>query len=234
MQTIVLYGHILSGAIAILTGFTAMLVRKGSPLHRQCGNVFFVTMIGMGLGAAYLGFMQNSSGDIVSGVLVVYLVVTAWLTVKRKPDSIGAIEYGAFIVVSIGVFVSAYSVYMASVSDTGRYNGNTTVIHGIGFFVLALMAAGDLNNILSRGLSGKQRLARHLWRMCFAVFVAAGPIFIARIDVFPEFISTTIGRQLLFAVPFVPILLLCYWLIRIRFARSFNSLRTQTEPVRFL
>ena len=37
-----------------------------------------------------------------------------------------------------------------------------------------LAALGDLSVILRRGLIGAQRIARHLWRMCFGLFIAVG------------------------------------------------------------
>jgi len=61
-----------------------------------------------------------------------------------------------------------------------------------------------------------QRLARHLWRMCFALFIAAGSFFSIRervTRVFPEPFTTGRMRAL-------PILLLFgtmfYWLWRVR------------------
>jgi len=35
------------------------------------------------------------------------------------------------------------------------------------------------------GISGTKRLARHLWRMCFALFIASASVFLARPHLFP-------------------------------------------------
>jgi hypothetical protein len=37
---------------------------------------------------------------------------------------------------------------------------------------MLLAAAGDLRMLLRGGLFGAQRIARHLWRMCFGLFIA--------------------------------------------------------------
>ena len=95
---------------------------------------------------------------------------------------------------------------------------------GIMSFVLAtvliLAATGDVR-IMRFGLPrGGPRLARHLWRMCFALFIAAGSFFSIRARVakiLPEPFTTGPMRAL-------PILLLFgamfYWLWRVRSRRT--------------
>ena len=60
-------------------------------------------------------------------------------------------------------------------------------IGGVPFFVsffmatiLALAAAGDVRMWRSAALPAAVRIARHLWRMCFALFIAAGSFFSIR------------------------------------------------------
>jgi len=50
------------------------------------------------------------------------------------------------------------------------------------------------------GVSGRQRVVRHLWRMCFGLFIATGSFFIGQPQVFPAFIRRT---NLLF-IPGIP------------------------------
>jgi len=86
--------------------------------------------------------------------------------------------------------------------------------------VLLLAAIGDVR-IMRFGLPrGGPRLARHLWRMCFALFIAAASFFSVRArvaKVLPEPFTTAPMRAL-------PILLLFgamfYWLWRVRGRRT--------------
>src|SRR5437588_621089 len=103
--------HIAGGTLALLSGFPAIFLRKGSPAHRVAGNIFVVSMIVLG------------------------------------------------------------------------------------------------------GLSGTQRLIRHLSRMCFALFVAAGSVFLARAHLFPAFIRKS---GTLFILSFLPLLLMVFWRLRVR------------------
>src|SRR5262249_57050439 len=86
--------------------------------------------------------------------------------------------------------------------------------------VMILAAAGDMRTIRFGMPGGRPRLARHLWRMCFALFIAAGSFFSIRTRVakiLPEPFTTAPMRAL-------PILLLFgamfYWLGRVRGRRQ--------------
>jgi hypothetical protein len=86
--------------------------------------------------------------------------------------------------------------------------------------VMTLAAIGDIRVLRSGGLRGGPRLARHLWRMCFALFIAAGSFFSIQervAKVLPEPFTTGPMRAL-------PILLLFgamfYWLWRVRGRRT--------------
>jgi hypothetical protein len=76
---------------------------------------------------------------------------------------------------------------------------------------------GDIRMLLRRGISGTQRIARHLWRMCFALFIAAASIFLARQQVFPDLLRRT---GVLMGLSFLPLALMIFWLIRVRFTNT--------------
>jgi len=40
--------------------------------------------------------------------------------------------------------------------------------------VMLLAGAGDVRMLVRGGVLGAKRIARHLWRMCFGLFIAAG------------------------------------------------------------
>jgi hypothetical protein len=69
-------------------------------------------------------------------------------------------------------------------------------------------------------MSCTQRIARHLWRMCFAFFIASASIFLARAHLFPAFMRST---GMLYLLSLFPLLLMIFWLIRIRFARALTA-----------
>jgi len=88
------------------------------------------------------------------------------------------------------------------------------------FGSLALLAAaGDIRMLLRGGVFGVPRIARHLWRMCFALFVAYASLFLARPHLFPAVLSRT---HVLFVLGVLPLILMIFWLVRVRFKNAFK------------
>jgi hypothetical protein len=79
--------------------------------------------------------------------------------------------------------------------------------------VILFAAIGDLRAIRAGGLQGSRRLARHLWRMCFGLFIATGSFFLGQMKFIPEPVRFV---PLLLALAFAPILFLFYWMWRVR------------------
>ena len=77
-------------------------------------------------------------------------------------------------------------------------------------------SAGDLRVLRSGPLRGAPRLKRHLWRMCFALFIAAGSFFSIRSRVariLPEPFLSAPMRALPVVLVFAAMF---YWLWRVR------------------
>ncbi len=91
--------HIAGGAIGLLSGTVAVIARKGGPLHRKAGTVFVGSMMVMATFAIYLGFvLPGQMLNVFIGVFALYLVTTAWMTVRRREDSSVVFERFALFV----------------------------------------------------------------------------------------------------------------------------------------
>jgi hypothetical protein len=77
----------------------------------------------------------------------------------------------------------------------------------------------DLTVIRRRGLAGPPRIARHLWRMCAALFVATSSFFIGQQKVMP---AAWHGSPVLLALGVAPLALMAFWLVWIRLSRRFR------------
>jgi len=87
-------------------------------------------------------------------------------------------------------------------------------------------SAGDIR-LGSGPLQGAPRIARHLWRMCFALFIAALSFFIGQAKVFPKPLQVP-G---LLAIPVLAVLVtMVYWLWRVRARRSDRRLARVLAP----
>jgi len=94
------------------------------------------------------------------------------------------------------------------------------------YFVLCsaglLSAAGDLRMRWRGGLYGRQRILRHLWRMCFAWFIASGSVFLARPHLFPAILRETYALVFLGVLP---LLLMIFWWVHLRCSSIFKRKR---------
>jgi hypothetical protein len=56
--------------------------------------------------------------------------------------------------------------------------------------------------------------------MCFALFIAASSIFLARQQLFPAILQRT---GVFYFLSFLPLLLMIFWMLRVRFTNAFKS-----------
>jgi uncharacterized membrane protein len=208
-QTIVLIAHIGAGIFAILSGFTALFAAKGERLHRASGNIYALFMCLTAASASLLGFIGGDMNDVITGVLVVYLVATAWMAAKRQDNESGQFEKVAFLAAVIGVGILVYISFNVPSRTSQQVGIGPSLIFAAVFALAALL---DLRVILRGGLSGKHRIARHLWRMCLGMFIATGSFFLGQMQVFPE----PLQRIEIMAAPVVlVILMMVFWLSRV-------------------
>ena len=236
--------HICAGTFALFSGAAAMSFRKGSHWHRVAGNVFIVSMLCMASAAVYLALLKHQMGNVFGGCLTFYLVTTAWLTARRRDGETRIFDWGALLAaLAIGATIMSYGVQKA----TGKPGLNDGVPVGMYFFlssVVLLAAAGDLRMLLGGGVSGTQRLVRHLWRMCFALFIASGSFFLGpanrplrllrAVGLKQQLFAALLGKNALLFLAVLPLILMIFWLVRVRFTNSYkkavSSHRTQEEP----
>ena len=209
--------HIVAGGLAIILGTVALLVKKGGWIHRRAGLLFVSAMLVMGTTGATLGFLKSPTDpNVFGGLMVLYFVGTALTTVRPVSPRMRWINIAA-LVIAVGV-ASADIVF-----GVQAWNSPHHALHGVPFFmsfflatILLLSASGDVRIMRSGVPRGGPRLARHLWRMCFALFIAAGSFFSIRARVakiLPEPFTTAPMRALPIILVFVAMF---FWLWRVR------------------
>ena len=216
----ILLFHICAGTSGLLSGAAAISFRKGSRRHRVAGNVFVISMLSLSSSGAFLAFMKSQMNNVFGGVLTFYLVATAWVTARRRDGETGIFDWVALLVaLALGAVIVTYGLEAAN-SQTGLKGG---IPAGMYFFlgsVALLSAAGDVRMLLRGGVFGAQRIARHLWRMCYALFIASGSLFLGQQQVFPAFLRRT---NVLFVPAVLPLILMIFWSIRVRFTNAYKG-----------
>ena len=217
--------HVAAASLALVTGAIALSVKKGGRLHRTSGVVFVYAMLAMCASALVAALIKGQITNVIAALTTAYLVATGLLTVRRGSVALSRWDVGLMA----GAFLLGATCLTTAIV---AFASPTHTIFGYPFFpfllfsVLSLSgAAGDLRVIRSGALRAGRRLARHLWRMCMALFIAAASFFSIRARVaaiLPESLTTPLAR----AVPVVLVLVaMVYWLWRLR-------LRSRTIPAR--
>ena len=214
--------HILAGALALVFGYVALFAVKGATLHRRSGLFFVYAMVALGLTGALTAALRDSQVSVVAGLLTVYFVTTALLTVRPRTEGSRGID----IALALGaVLVSVLAFKTGSDSaKTGRPESAPMFIFGV---VGLLAVAGDSRVIRGSALQGPRRIARHLWRMCFAMWVAAASFFWGPRGRVPEAIRIP---PLLAVAVLTPVAVMLYWLWRVRIRQSLRGL-VQAAPI---
>jgi uncharacterized membrane protein len=206
--------HILAGGIALVAGAVALSAAKGGRLHRRSGLLFVYAMVTMALGGAVIALVRGAAPSInaPAGFTTTYLVITALTAVRPGSPRLRRIEAAAMAFGFTMGMVSVLSGLVTLATATGAARGMAYPLFMFGAAGL-LCARADLRTLRGGRLQGPARLARHLWRMCLAMFIATGSFFLGQAQVFPDAIRTS-G---LLALPVVAVIAVtAYWLWRVR------------------
>jgi len=213
--------HITAGSLALLTGYVALFARKGDVLHRRSGTLFVYTMLAMCAAGATLALVRRSGilVNVPASVTTAYLVWTSMASVRPT--------WGGSRRVQIAALIAALLVALGTLAFGLRQVITGERLYGLPAFPFFLFGitgivavAGDIRVLRDGARRGRARLVRHLWRMTFALFIAAMSFFLGQAKVIPKPIR--IG-PLLAIPPVTALLVLLWWLWRLRA----NSARTE-------
>ena len=219
-----MYVHILGGSIALISGAFALYALKGDKLHRISGRVFIAAMLLMAASAMPLALAAQERTSAMGALLVAYLVLTSLATV-RPPAARFEWSLGASLLSAIAIAAMFLALALEGFnSPSGTIDGLPPQPMLVFATVAILAGLGDLRMMLARQVSRPYRIARHLWRMCFALLMAAVSFFFGQAQVIPELIRHT---PLLAIPPLTVVVLMIYWMIRVRLGKRFRG-KSQT------
>ena len=216
--------HATMGVTALTSGIIAIATRKGGNVHRRAGTVFVYAMIAMGLTAVGISLYERKN-DVLGGALAAYLVFTGWTTLRPMRGAARGINIALMILTMIFV-AGPYRRAMIALGMPGSQLDGVPA--GMMFFlatVFLLAAIGDFRMLFAGGVEGSRRLARHLWRMCFGLFIASGSFAAQLVKmsfVPPQFRSMPV----ILLLGGGPLVVLVYWMWRIRWKANVDAVVT--------
>ena len=214
--------HIVAGSVSLIAGYIALFAGKGALLHRKAGMVFvyaILTMCIMGFVIA-VGLSRAPGVNAPAAVMTAYFVVTSLTTVRPAASGGRWLLIGGMIV-AFAVAAVDLGFGVEAIQNGGRREG----IPAFPFFLFGTMgllaSAGDFRVLRNGALVGARRLARHLWRMTFALLVASMSFFFGQAKVIPKPIRIP---ALLAIPPLLALAALLYWMWRVRVRRSLRGM----------
>jgi hypothetical protein len=183
--------------------------------------------------AVYLAIVRHQPSNIRGGIFTFYLIGTAWLTARRSDGATRRFDWVVLLIpLALGIvtWINGLSIVRSGVDSPDGVPVGMTFFLGS---VMLLAAAGDLRMLVAGGVVGAKRIARHLWRMCFGLFIAAGSFFLGPSNRPLRLLSAAgLGQHLspaLFStgvylfLTLLPLILLVYWLVRVRVTNFYKG-----------
>jgi uncharacterized membrane protein len=215
-MTATLVVHIVAGGLGLIAGYVALYATKGGSLHRRSGSVFVYAMLTMSLAGALISAARGiaMAVNIPASVLTAYLVLTSIITLKPEGTTPRWLDR---LLMTIAFVLGFTCIALAFSAGPFAF---PLIMFGS---VATIGAFGDLKVMRIGKLQGAPRLRRHLWRITYALFIAAMSFFIGQAKVIPE----PIRIRPLLALPVLAVLFtLFYWLWRTRRTRARRPLVT--------
>lgn len=210
ISKIILAIHILAGSVSIVSGMIALFAKKGARWHIKTGNIFFYAMLVMSITAVFLAWYQPYRTSLYVGFLTLYLVTTAQRTLQNVGGKNTYFEPLALVYI-LGLFAAGV-IFCNQLLVAGKKLG---MIDYFLFFYTGMAGLGallDITVVYRGGIYGRKRMARHVWRMCFALWIATGSLFLGQTKVFPKIIRD----PLLLSTPVILVIVMWFfWLIKV-------------------
>jgi len=229
----ILIAHICAGTLGLVSGAAALAFRKGSPRHILAGQVFVGSMLTMAAGAVYLAIVKHQQNNLGGGIFTFYLILTAWLTARRREGETSRLDWALLLIpLALGIFAWTSGV-KALRSHQDLPGGVPVGMHLFMASIMVLAAVGDTRMLMRGGIAGTQRIVRHLWRMCFGLFIAAGSFFLgpsnrplrlfSTLRLSQYLPSALFSTNLYLILTILPLAFLIFWLVRVRLTNAFSG-----------
>jgi hypothetical protein len=208
--------HIIAASLGLISGAIALVAAKGLPLHRKSGIVFVYAILTMCATAVVSATVKGQATNVMAGLMTSYLVLTALFTVRPATAGSRRRDIALMLMALTLGLATMVGGFVAVASPDGKLWG----LPSFPFFLFGVLGLsggiGDWKTLRQGTLRGAPRLARHLWRMSMAMFIATASFFSIRARVaaiFPAPLTTPLARTL--PILFV-LAMMFYWLWRIR------------------
>ena len=227
MEASLLFVHIFTAGSALAAGFLALYAEKGKWIHRRFGRAFAYAMMVMTVTATTMALtFRPNRVNVIAASVTFYLVCTGLLVVIRRVQDSRRLHL-ALLVLGLLATVRAWALgFMAM----GLPEHVLDQIPAMGIFMFATVGTlgvlGDLRLLRAGAIEGTARLRRHLWRMTYAMWIATTSFFFGQAKFIPKPIRI---KPLLAALGVAPLVVLIYWMWRVRLRKRLSGITLASQ-----
>ena len=160
------YGHILLGLVALSAILIAFFTRKGSPIHKLAGRVFFVSLAIVCISSIGMLIVNFIPPLLVATVASFSAVCSAILALRQTTKKVIQLEYISSAVLLIALIVFLVIGFTEAAQGTIPFFG-PIIIAIIPVFLLF----NDAKWFRNQSKRTELRIARHLHHMIWAVVI---------------------------------------------------------------
>lgn len=163
LQELLLYLHIAAGFSALVAAFVATLTKTLNLAHKwhiYSGRIFFGGMATIFLTAVLLSIITGNMFLLLIAIFSFYLAFSGWSYAKNRRGTPQRMDWvRSFGMLFASIVMASYGAYLLLSNDS---NGITMLVFsGIG----AALSISDLKTLYAGGVTGKERIVRHLTMM---------------------------------------------------------------------
>ena len=216
-----LYTHLFSGGLGLLSGTINIIRRKGNRKHRFIGKIFVFNMLINGCTAIALSCIHKNEFLFITGIFTMYMTITGQrylslrgLNARQKPKFIDwFLNAGMLLIVLAFMADGIYQLYQAM-----YYSGIMFLLAGcFGLY----MAGIDIKNFTGNGSCVNYWLTAHLQRMIGTYIAVLTSFLVANVKYLPK----PLPVHLLWYLPtFLLMPVIFKWRVKYRLKRHNNAL----------
>ncbi|MEQ9465446.1 MAG: hypothetical protein RJQ10_17425 [Haliea sp.] len=178
--------HIAAGFVALASGYLAALIKISGLAHRWhviAGRLFFAAMVVIFCTAIPVSLATQNHFLLLIAIFSFYLALSGWSYARNRSGEPSLTDWGrAAGMVAVAIVMAGFGAFLLS---RGNSNGITMLVFaGIG----GGLGYRDLRIIRSGGVSGVERIGRHLTMMLAGTIATTTAFLVVNVDFEPAYI----------------------------------------------
>lgn len=191
--------HIISGSLALVSGFIAIATIKGSRLHKRSGKLYFYAMLGVALTAVIISLAKGNDFLLSIGIFSFYLTFSGYRSIYYSRQN-GAYRMTDKIA---AVLATLTGLYMLGKGVLPMFNGTFSGNIPLAVFggILLWRSVSDLRRFGTTSEDPKAHILRHIGNMGGSYISASTAFLVVNVHFEPTFVPwllpTLIGTPLI-------------------------------------